>query len=130
MIDLKDLDFRNFEHALKTLEEALSRNNLNELERDGVIQRFEYTFELAWKMMRKTLIALGRGNVSSSPKPIFRDAMEEGLIGDVKKWFTFLEARNLSTHIYNQDESDKVFNVAKEFLPVAIKVLNKLKKLK
>lgn len=129
-MDIKNLDFENFENALKTLEQALSKDNLSELERDGVIQRFEYTFELAWKMIRKTLVALGRNDVSSSPKPVLRSAMEEGLIGDVKKWFGFLEARNLSTHIYSQEESDKVFNAAKDFLQAATGLLKQLKDLK
>ncbi|MBI2092107.1 MAG: nucleotidyltransferase substrate binding protein [Deltaproteobacteria bacterium] len=91
---MKELDFTGYENALKTLKTAIKKSRLNELERDGAIQRFEYTFELAWKMIRKALLAMGRAEVSSSPRPIFRDALEEGLIEDIKNWFAFLEARN------------------------------------
>lgn len=121
------IDFEPLEKAIFTLDEALSKKNMNDLERDGAIQRFEYTFELSWKLIRKTLIALGRANVSSSPKPIFRDALEEGFVEDIKVWFKFLEARNLSAHIYDQDEADRVFKAAKEFLPQVKRVLEKLK---
>ncbi len=130
MIKLKELDFDNFEKAVGTLDSALSRDSLNDLERDGVIQRYEYTFELAWKMMRKVLIALGRSDLSSSPKPILRDAVDEGLIDDIKLWFGFLEARNLSTHIYNQKEAERVLGASKEFLPEAKELLGRLKRIK
>ena len=130
MVKLEDLDFSNFEKAVGTLADALSKESLSDLERDGVIQRFEYTFELAWKMARKTLMALGRTEVSGSPKPVLRDAQEENLITDIEKWFSFLEARNLSTHIYSQEEAENVHTVAKEFLPYAKQLLKTLKGLK
>jgi len=130
MVEIKDLDLSSFEKAIKSLRSAISKTELSELERDGVIQRFEYTFELAWKTIRRVLIAMGRSDVSSSPKPIFRDAFEEGHIEDVELWFKFLEARNLTTHIYNSVQAEKVVKVAKEFLPNVEKLLKKIKDLK
>lgn len=130
MVDIENLDVSSYEKALKTLEDAIKKGDLSELERDGTIQRFEYTFELAWKMMRKALLALGRAEVSASPKPVIRDAVEEGLIDDVKQWFAFLESRNLSTHIYSQQEAESVYRSAKTFLPYALLLLKKLKGLK
>lgn len=127
MIDIKHFDLENFEKALTTLEAALQQGALSDLERDGAIQRYEYTFELAWKSMRRVLVSLGRNNVSSSPKPVIRDAAEEGLIGNVTRWFGFLEARNLSTHIYSQEEAEKVLKTAIEFLPEAKTLLAKIK---
>lgn len=126
MTGTKELDTSSYEHALETLKTALSKGSLSDLERDGTIQRFEYTFELAWKMMRKTLLALGRSEVSASPKPIIRSAAEEGLIDDVESWFGFLEARNLSTHLYSEAEAEAVFKAAKAFLPHAERLLTKL----
>lgn len=127
MIDLKHLDLENFEKAVATLDAALQKKALNDLERDGAIQRFEYTFELSWKSMRRVLVALGRSEVSASPKPVIRDAAQEGLIEDVARWFGFLEARNLSTHIYSQEEAETVLSTAKVFLPEAGKLLAKIK---
>ncbi|MFH0800327.1 MAG: nucleotidyltransferase substrate binding protein [Pseudomonadota bacterium] len=130
MVDLKELDLENFEKAVKTLADAVQRGSLSDLERDGVIQRFEYTFELAWKTLRRVLLALGRANVSASPKPVLRDAVEEGLIEKVSAWFEFLEARNLSAHIYSQEEAEKVLAKAREFLPCAARLLKKLEGMK
>jgi len=69
------LDFTPLARALQTLQEAQARPPQNDLERDGVIQRFEYTFELCWKSIRKALLFFGRSEVSGSPRPLFRDAL-------------------------------------------------------
>lgn len=130
MTDVEHLDVSNYERALETLREALAKGRLSDLERDGAIQRYECTFELAWKMMRKALMAMGRADVSASPNPILRDACEEELIEDVKLWFGFLEARNLGTHIYSEKEAESVHRAAKAFLPHAERLLKRLKGLK
>ena len=56
----KDIDFSSLEKAAASLKQALERPPKNDLERDGVIQRFEYTFELCWKFIRRLLLAMGR----------------------------------------------------------------------
>ena len=81
----------------------------------GVIQRFEYTFELCWKSIRRALLFLGRSDVSGSPRPLFRDALEEQFIQDVEPWFGYLEARNTTSHIYNADQAERVFNAIQGF---------------
>ena len=101
--------------ALATLEEGLGAPPKNALERDGVIQRFEYTFELSWKMIRKGLLLLGKNQVSASPKLLIRDAFSESWITSVEQWFEFLEARNDSSHTYDQRRSDWVYSVAVRF---------------
>jgi hypothetical protein len=75
-------DFTPFERALRSLQAAQSQPPRNDLERDGVIQRFEYTFELCWKSIRRVLLYMGRTDVSGSPRPLFRDALEEHFIQD------------------------------------------------
>src|SRR5437868_517537 len=97
----KKISFEPLEEALKTLVDAVSSPPKNDLERDGVIQRFEYTFEICWKSVRTKLFSLGRTQISSSPKPLLRDALEEGLIENIDVWFAFLEARNSTAHTYN-----------------------------
>ena len=108
-------DPKPLERALATLKEALAVKRPTKLERDGIIQRFEYTFELSWKTIRHFLVALGRVDVSGSPKPIFRDALGEGLIADPEPWFDFLDARNLSTHIYSEQQARSVLKAARRF---------------
>jgi nucleotidyltransferase substrate binding protein (TIGR01987 family) len=120
------LDFTPFERALLSLQEAQAQPPRNDLERDGVIQRFEYTFELSWKSIRKALVFLGRTEVSGSPRPLFRDALEERLINNVEPWFAYLEARNTTSHIYNRDQAEKVFNAIQGFAAHAQALLDAL----
>lgn len=86
-----------------TLEEATKRPDLNELEKAGASARFCIAFELAYKTVRFVLIdSFGRGSdVTASPKPILRMALQDGLISDIAVWFKFLESRNSFAHIYN-----------------------------
>ncbi len=108
-------DFTSLERALHSLQEAQLEPPRNDLERDGVIQRFEYTFELCWKSIRRALLFLGRSDVSGSPRPLFRDALEEQFIQDIEPWFGYLEARNTTSHIYNTDQAERVFNAIQGF---------------
>lgn len=119
--------FSPLERALLSLQEAQAQPPRNELERDGVIQRFEYTFELCWKSIRRYLIFLGRADVSGSPRPLFRDALEEHLIPDIDPWFTYLEARNATVHIYNRDQAEKVFKAIEGFSADAEALLHALR---
>ena len=128
-MDISKLDFIPFENALKSLEEGLNKPPQNDLERDGVIQRFEYCFELAWKMIRKSLLALGRNEVSASPKPLFREALNEGWIENSKDWLAFTEARNSTSHLYNKKEAEKIYQVIKTFPAKAKFLLKKLQAL-
>lgn len=123
-----ELNLQALKQALATLEEGLAQPPKNPLERDGVIQRFEYTFELCWKMVRKCLLALGKPEVSTSPKLLIRTAFSEGWIHSVELWFEFLEARNESTHTYDQRRSDWVYSVASRFPKEVHHLIEKLEK--
>ena len=120
-------DFTSLERALRSLQDAQVQPPRNDLERDGVIQRFEYTFELCWKSIRRTLVFLGRADVSGSPRPLFRDALEEHFMQDIEPWFAYLEARNTTSHIYNSDQAEKVFNAIQGFAAHAEALLEALK---
>ena len=128
MTSPKDIEFSSLENAISSLKKALNHAPKNDLERDGVIQRFKYTFELCWKFIRRFLIIMGRRDVSGSPRPLLRDSREEHLISDVKTWFDFLEARNDITRTYNESEANKVYHVAKRFPPFAEELLAEIKK--
>jgi nucleotidyltransferase substrate binding protein (TIGR01987 family) len=86
--------------------EALSQVT-TELTRDGAIQRFEYTFELAWKTMKRLLRA--KGSEVNHPRDVFREAAADHLIFNPSAWFVFLEKRNKSTHIYKKEVAEEVF---------------------
>lgn len=92
--------------AAETFDEAMQQAN-TPLTRDGAIQRFEYCFELAWKTMKRILKY--RGIIINSPREVFRNAGQEGLITSVEQWLIFLEHRNNTIHTYNAELADEIF---------------------
>ncbi len=110
----------SLEKALHSLHRALQQEK-NEFIRDAVVQRFEYTFELCWKMLRRQLIEeLGSESVNGlSRKDLFRISAEQGLISDPVHWFAFHKARNETSHTYNEEVAEEVYRVAETFLPEA-----------
>ena len=118
-------DFSKFENALSSLEEALTKPPANDLERDGAIQRFEYCFEMAWKLGQRVLAQ--HGITSNSPKSVIRDLGQQGWIGDARVWIEFLNARNSATHLYKKDVAEQVFGQTTKFLPEARNLLAALK---
>jgi nucleotidyltransferase substrate binding protein (TIGR01987 family) len=84
-----------------------------ELEKAGVIQAFEYCFELSWKTMKRLLGE--RGKVVNSPREAFRMAALEGFIKDPELWFEFLKKRNLTSHTYEEAEVKKIIDSMESF---------------
>jgi nucleotidyltransferase substrate binding protein (TIGR01987 family) len=96
--------------------------------RDGVIQRFEFTFELSWKMIKRFLELYGLERSDSfTNKELFRAGFEQGLIDDPEQWFHYLTMRNQTSHAYNEMKAREVFEAAKTFLPDVKNLLLMLK---
>lgn len=112
--------------AQKTLEEALIEAK-SDLERDGAIQRFEYTYELIWKVLKKILSF--KGIDVNSPRDVFREAAKQDIIEDPKIWFEFIKKRNLTVHTYNEDDAEEIFGCLPSFRDELAKVIEKIKKL-
>lgn len=86
--------------------------------RDATIQRFEYTFELAWKLFRK--VARIEGLEVNSPRQAIRAAYDVGLLEDIDLWFELLEDRNRTSHTYDESTATQVFESAGR-LPTALR---------
>ncbi|MDL1969972.1 MAG: nucleotidyltransferase substrate binding protein [Candidatus Desulfofervidaceae bacterium] len=114
----------SFEKALMRLEEALKQHPTS-LERDAAIQRFESTFELAWKSIQRFLRS--EGISCRSPKGCFREAFRYGLIRDDPLWLRMIEDRNLTVHTYDEKIAEKVYNCLFDYLPLFKNLLLKLK---
>ena len=112
--------------ALASLEAALAVVPLTDVVRDGALHRFEFTVELSWKTIKRALTALGRDVASSSPKPLLRDALQEGFIDDIQAWFRFLSARNLLSHTYNEQQAIELFKTVQQFPPLCRALTEKL----
>jgi len=111
--------------AIKRLEEALKLPP-TQIHKDASIQRFEFTFELTWKAVQS--FAREKGLEVVSPKDSFRTAAQLGLIDKVEVWFDFLDARNLSSHVYSEEIANVVYRQIKKFLPEVKKLLTRLRK--
>ena len=85
----------------------------------GVIQRFEFCTELAWKTTREYLIDQGYNEGVDSPKAVMRKAYSAGLIENEQGWIELLNARNLTSHIYDEETAQRVFAMIQDdFLPL------------
>lgn len=96
--------FQNYEKALIQLRSAISENGANPIDiiKEGIIQRFEFTHELAWKVMKDYLEYEGIQNVTGSRSSI-REAFNKGLITKGQVWMDMIDSRNKTVHTYNQD---------------------------
>lgn len=95
--------YRNFTDALALLREAAGREpgSLNDLEREGMIQRFKYTFELAWKTLKDRLEHEGVELATVTPRNVIHEAFAAGMIDDGQGWMDMLKDRNAITHEFN-----------------------------
>ncbi|MEE9368753.1 MAG: nucleotidyltransferase substrate binding protein [Pontiella sp.] len=119
--------FQNFEKSLTLLEGALALESPDIYQRAGLIQFFETTFELSWKLMKDYLEAEGFSEVSS-PRAAIKKTFETGLIEEGHVWMELLLDRNLTAHTYNEDTADKVKNLIKQkYYPVIRKFYTALK---
>lgn len=94
-------------------------DNLNkvqtDIERAGIIQYFEFCFELSWKILKKILKYKGELVTNLGPRDIFRLAARYDLISEPEKWFQFLEDRNLTSHTYKEETAKYVFSQLPSF---------------
>ncbi len=109
---IEGLDFTSLLKARSKFEQ-FRRNLSTDQDKAGSIQSFKYTYELAWKMMRKMLIV--RGREFNSPREVFRAAALEGFVKDPEVWFMFLKARNSTVHSYDEVDADAVIAVFEDF---------------
>jgi len=102
---------RDFKNAFNRLKEAVQEAE-SDLEIDGVIQRFEFTFELGWKALM--IYLQEQGIIARSPKSVLKEAYQLELISEEKDWLKMLEDRNRSVHIYDKETSREIYQRVKE----------------
>lgn len=96
--------FQNYQKALQKLRSAILENDANPIDilKEGIIHRFEFTHELAWKVMKDYLQYECIQNLTGSRSSI-REAFNKGLIIKGQVWMDMIESRNKAVHTYNQD---------------------------
>lgn len=116
--------------SAKRLKEAADKKEFTELEKDGLIQRFEFTFELAWKTMKDYLESQGFADISS-PKKALQKSFSTELVADGNVWINMLEDRNRMSHLYNRAASETIFkNIKNNYEPAIAELVVNLKKQK
>ena len=101
---------QSFRKAFATLRDAArlaGERPLSELEQQGLIQAFEFTYELAWQTWKDYLESQGIQNLTG-PKPVVRKAFSLGLIQNGEEWMAMIESRNQTSHTYNEDLANEI----------------------
>jgi nucleotidyltransferase substrate binding protein (TIGR01987 family) len=122
------LELTSFKRLLAALRKVTRMDLDDDVVRDAAIKRFEFTYEIAWKMMRRHLEWAGSNELASTTRrELFRLAARASLIADPTVWFIYHDARNLTSHTYDEDNAHKVAALLKQFTSDAAKLLAALK---
>lgn len=113
----------DFCNALERLEESLVENP-TDIIIDGCLHRFEFTFELSWKVIKNYLEYMGVVEKTGSPRETIQSGFKQGLIADGEGWIEMMLSRNALSHLYDEGESRRIYNSIKEKY---IKLLRELK---
>ncbi len=104
---------KDFKKALERLKEALNENFASEnIVVDATIQRFEFSFELSWKLMRAVLNY--NGIEAESPRVVVKEAFKLKIIQNGEDWIDMLEDRNKTSHIYDEKEALRIYKKIKK----------------
>jgi nucleotidyltransferase substrate binding protein (TIGR01987 family) len=127
------------EDGLMYFERALERLRIVVAERDNwfaqgngdivldvAAKRFEFTYEMAWKALKRVLDFLGID--ARAPRPVFKEAFAQGLLGEEQVWLDMIEMRNLSSHVYDEHEISKILDELDRYLAAFDALRDKLRK--
>ena len=122
--------FSSYQKALAQLTKFIEKGEaLNELEKQGLIQAFEYTHELAWNLLRDYLRAKGNQDIYGS-KDATRLAFKLELIEDGEDWMDMIRDRNLASHTYNEETAEAITsNIIDRFFELLVSLNTKMQAL-
>ena len=121
--------FSNYKKALSQLTKFIDKGDLNELEKQGLIQAFEYTHELAWNLLKEYLQDQGVQNITGS-KDSVRAAFKVGLIEDGESWMDMIKDRNQTVHTYNEATAEAIItNIETRFFALFVALGEKMQEL-
>ena len=131
--------FYNFVKALHKLSQAIDfiksqteqvdLSVLDEIVREGLIQRFEYTHELAWNVMKDYAEYQGNFDIKGS-RDATRQGFKIGLIQEGETWMAMIKSRNDSSHTYNESTASEIFEqIVKDYFPLLLAFKSKMETL-
>ena len=120
--------FENFQKAYQFLKKSVELGTYDELQAAGLVQSFEFTFELAWKTLKDYQNMMGLD--LNFPREVIKESFKSGLISDGQLWISILDQRNELTHRYSEEQSKKATHLIREvYFPAIEQVYQKLKTL-
>lgn len=122
--------FSNFREALEKLRSGAGEfdEDMSDLEKEGLIHRFQHAFEMAWKTLEDLLAFKGYVNVKG-PNPVLEQALRDGYIQKEKAWRRMNEARNLKSHTYVEGAAEElVTKIVKEYVGLLSELMKVLEK--
>lgn len=130
---MRNIDFKymNLKKAYdRLLEVSKLYDGKDDIIRDSLIQRFEFTYELTHKTLREFMKYLGVTLENSFPRTIYKKAYVNNLISNDKVWISLLEDRNSTSHIYNENLADEIANrIVREYVDAIGELVNNLENL-
>ncbi len=127
-----EINITPFEKAISALQRGILRSKAapgDEEFQDAVILRFKYTIDLVWKLLQRYIKNAGiQDQEIRTKRDLFREGARIGLIENPEKWFVYYEARNATSHTYNQEIAGEVYRAALQFFDDAVLLLRELQK--
>ena len=118
--------FKNYNKALAQLQKFIDHGELNELEEQGLIKAFEYTYELAWNTIKDFYTDQGVTDIQGS-RDAFKLAANRDLIKNVEKWMDMVNSRIKTVHTYDEEVAEEIANDIFEFYhPMFIQLQTRL----
>lgn len=123
--------YSNYKKALTKLSNFLEKEDLNEMEEQGLIQSFEYTFELAWKTLQDLLEEESGYAEIRGPRPSIKQAFSDGYISEGEKWMEMLKDRNRTVHTYDEKIARAIIHsIRNEYIGLFLQLDKKLQEIK
>ncbi len=124
-MDKSTIKLEKFKKALASLTAIYQKPNQEDRSNiDATIQRFEFTFELAWKFLKDFFFQ--KGIVLNYPKEILQQAFASELISDEQLWLQMLSDRNMTSHTYDEKLADEIYSRIPKYVPLLICLLNNI----
>ena len=105
--------YADFSKAVSRLKEVLDAGTESDFVYDAAIQRFEFTYELGWKLLKAFMAYSGIAEVNT-PREAFKEAFAAGLIHNGELWIEMIKDRNLTSHTYDEAEAVRIYNRVRE----------------
>ena len=119
----------NYAKALEQLGSAVATSKqrpLSELEKQGLIQAFEFTHELAWQVMKDYFAYQGNPDITGS-RDAAREAYQKGLVEDGEGWMEMIKSRNQTSHTYQQKVADEIAgHIVERYFPLFQQFMHKM----